>query len=221
MLSGLMSGLKDKVLHHVSPGGHSPKEGSPSSPKQHGIKGLFGGHGHSKDEAAASGEGGEKKVGRQKARKVRPLPTPQKRRAASLAHASSSSLAAARPQQRTEASAAADRARFEEELKANGGNVDEAAEERRGMQTACDSLGVDVHEITPDGHCLYAAIADQLKLHGVPGYDYKSTRKVTSRFMKEHREDFLPFISDIDESMAGIKNSAAGSAGQEGKMEGG
>ncbi|PWN29864.1 cysteine proteinase [Jaminaea rosea] len=136
------------------------------------------------------GEGGEKKVGRQKARK-----------------------------QRKEATAAAERARFEEELKANGGNVDEAEEERQGMSLACDSLNVDLHEITPDGHCLYSAVADQLRLAGLGGYDYQGTRKVTAEYMRRHRDDFLPFISDIDESMAGIKNEGAGNASKDGAME--
>lgn len=134
--------------------------------------------------------------------------------------ADSLTLPAARPQQRKEATAAAERARFEEELKANGGNVDEAEEERQGMSLACDSLNVDLHEITPDGHCLYSAVADQLRLAGLGGYDYQGTRKVTAEYMRRHRDDFLPFISDIDESMAGIKNEGAGSASKDGAMEG-
>ena len=113
-------------------------------------------------------------------------------------------------QQRKEAEAAADRARFEEELKANGGNPDEAENERKGIDLACQSLGVEMHEINPDGHCLYAAIADQYNLLYHHKTNYQGMRKTTSEHMKSHRDDFLPFISDSDEKMAGIVNSDAG-----------
>lgn len=58
---------------------------------------------------------------------------------------------------------------------------------------------------------LYAALADQLNLHGHKGLTYQDTRKVTSSFMKQHADDFMPFISDSDEHMAGIENIEAGS----------
>ncbi|PWN18896.1 cysteine proteinase [Microstroma glucosiphilum] len=118
-------------------------------------------------------------------------------------------------QQRKEAVAAAERARIEEELKANGGKVDEAALERQGLTDACESLNVDMYEITPDGHCLYSAIADQLNLlgrgaaaggggGGAAHENYKTTRAMTARWMRGHEDDFKPFISDNDERMAGV-----------------
>lgn len=58
---------------------------------------------------------------------------------------------------------------------------------------------------------LYAALADQLNLHGHKGLTYQDTRKTTSAFMKSHADDFMPFISDSDEHMAGIENTEAGS----------
>jgi OTU domain-containing protein 6 len=58
---------------------------------------------------------------------------------------------------------------------------------------------------------LYAALADQLNLHGHKGLTYQDTRKVTSNFMKSHADEFMPFISDSDEHMAGIENTEAGS----------
>ncbi|CAO1620670.1 unnamed protein product [Parajaminaea phylloscopi] len=215
--SGFIEGLKEaggRILHHVSPSSSSsallspPKgdapalapEGSLHSVKSsgssgsntgaaggsgddhqhrgHGLRGIFG---HKSEDSGT----GERKVGRQKARK-----------------------------QRKEAEAAADKARFEEELKANGGNVDEAEQERKGILLACDSLGVDMHEINPDGHCLYSAIADQLALQGMSASsgvtNYQSARQLTARFMRQHKDDFAPFISDSDERMAGIKNEEAG-----------
>lgn len=61
---------------------------------------------------------------------------------------------------------------------------------------------------------LYAAVADQLNLLGEGGHkklDYQDTRKTTAKFMREHADDFMPFISDSDEHMAGIENKEAGS----------
>lgn len=92
--------------------------------------------------------------------------------------------------------------------------MDEAEQERQGMGLACDSLGVDIHEINPDGHCLYSAIADQLVLQGLASSsgvsDYQGARRLTAQFMRQHKHDFAPFISDSDERMAGIENKEAG-----------
>lgn len=91
---------------------------------------------------------------------------------------------------------------------------------------ALDSLGVEMHEINPDGHCLYAAVADQLQLHGLKQglfrsvSSYKGARKVTAQYMRDHPDDFAPFISDSDEHMAGIQNSDAGKGASKSKMRG-
>lgn len=83
------------------------------------------------------------------------------------------------------------------------------------MNLACESLGVEMHEINPDGHCLYSSIADQLALQGLSGStgvkDYHGARRITAQFMRQHKDDFAPFISDSDERMAGIENPEAGS----------
>ncbi|KAN0061883.1 OTU protein [Thecaphora frezii] len=120
-----------------------------------------------------------------------------------------------RQQQRKEKKAAeqeAMRREVEAELKVNGGKPDEAALERQGIDAMCAALKVQMHEITPDGHCLYAAVADQLMFRGksTVKLDYKQTRKATADMMREHPEDFVPFISDSDEHMAGIDNKEAG-----------
>ncbi|PWN47547.1 cysteine proteinase [Violaceomyces palustris] len=122
-----------------------------------------------------------------------------------------------RQQQRKERKAAeiaAIKREAEEELKANGGKPDEAEVERKGIQAMCAALGVTMHEITPDGHCLYAAVADQLNTLGkvTKPVDYRATRKATAEMMRTHPDDFKPFISDSDEHMAGIENKEAGSA---------
>ncbi|EPQ28510.1 uncharacterized protein PFL1_03813 [Pseudozyma flocculosa PF-1] len=128
-----------------------------------------------------------------------------------------------RQQQRKEKKAAeqeAMRREVEAELKANGGKPDEAAIERQGIDAMCAALGVQMHEITPDGHCLYAAVADQLMFRGKSSskVDYKQTRKATADMMRQHPDDFVPFISDSDEYMAGIDNKEAGHT-DEGKAQ--
>ncbi|CAO1618157.1 unnamed protein product [Jaminaea pallidilutea] len=227
--TGVIGGLKDageKLLNHVSPSsppgpspiaaqasadnnsdaaaaaapGTSPPQTSvdtaASTSRRHSIRGIFGHRSSNASEPdGAEAAGGARKVGRQKLRK-----------------------------QRKEAEAAADRARYEEELQANGGKPDEAEMERKGIAVALDSLGVEMHEINPDGHCLYAAVADQLQLHGLKQglfrsvSSYKGARKVTAQYMRDHPDDFAPFISDSDEHMAGIENSDAGKGASKSKM---
>ncbi|CEH15393.1 OTU (ovarian tumor)-like cysteine protease [Ceraceosorus bombacis] len=118
---------------------------------------------------------------------------------------------------RRDAEQAALRAQAELELKANGGKPDEAERERAGMADLCSSLGREMVEINPDGHCLYAAVADQLhtlgKVH--KKVDFRDTRKATAEHMRANATEFIPFISDSDEHMAGINNDSAGTQGQD------
>lgn len=107
----------------------------------------------------------------------------------------------------------AQRVQAEEELKANGGKPDEAQRERVAITDLCKALNVEMHEINPDGHCLYAAIADQLNILGKsPSHElnYQDMRKGAAEYMRSHADDFMPFISDSDEHMAGIENKEAG-----------
>ncbi|KAK4033631.1 hypothetical protein C8A01DRAFT_49815 [Parachaetomium inaequale] len=45
---------------------------------------------------------------------------------------------------------------------------DERALERRAMQASFAAHALREHEIAPDGHCLFSAVADQLGLNGIP-----------------------------------------------------
>jgi OTU domain-containing protein 6 len=45
---------------------------------------------------------------------------------------------------------------------------------------------------------LYCAVDDQLKLHGDVGLGIEKLRQMTSQYLKEHRSDFLPFLSSTD-----------------------
>ncbi|KAJ1024712.1 hypothetical protein NDA16_002752 [Ustilago loliicola] len=109
----------------------------------------------------------------------------------------------------------------EEEVKLGAGKPDEAEIERQGISAMCTALGVTMHEINSDGHCLYAAVADQLNLHGKvnPPTDYKLARKATAQEMRTHPDEYKPFISDSDEHMAGIINKEAGTLNTEQAQE--
>lgn len=45
---------------------------------------------------------------------------------------------------------------------------------------------------------LYCAVDDQLKLRGDAGLGIEKLRKMTSQYLKEHKSDFLPFLSNVD-----------------------
>lgn len=80
-------------------------------------------------------------------------------------------------------------------------------EERRSMLEAYASRGLTEYEIRSDGHCLYAAVADQMQdkelslkqdgqlKSGSPlPEDYKVTRHVAAMYIFEHPDDFIPFL---------------------------
>ena len=88
-------------------------------------------------------------------------------------------------------------------------------EERKAMQEAYTSRGLKEHEIRSDGHCLYAAVADQLE-HSEVGLKpkiqisimdenaqlkpaitgYRTTRQVAAAYISQNPEDFLPFLEE-------------------------
>ncbi|KAK7014903.1 OTU domain-containing protein 6B [Favolaschia claudopus] len=73
----------------------------------------------------------------------------------------------------------------------------EAKDEERDIKRICDELNVEIHEINPDGHCLYSAVADQLRLLSMlpPAQaTYHATREVAATYIYNHPDDFLPFL---------------------------
>ncbi|KAI0646983.1 cysteine proteinase [Trametes meyenii] len=85
-------------------------------------------------------------------------------------------------------------------------------EEEEQIKKTCDELGLLLQEVTPDGHCLFSAVADQLALLGIipsASATYATTRKAATDYIHSHPDDFLPFLpSDLGEDAAG-----AGDAG--------
>ncbi|KAL9936622.1 hypothetical protein V8E36_004690 [Tilletia maclaganii] len=90
------------------------------------------------------------------------------------------------------------RVQAREEFKANGGQPDLAEVERRGIGELCQVLNAEMYEINPDGHCLYAAVADQLGVRKNQPTDFKSARFAAAAYMRAHPDDFIPFITDED-----------------------
>ncbi|GAA5959273.1 hypothetical protein JCM3765_005129 [Sporobolomyces pararoseus] len=118
-------------------------------------------------------EGGEKKISRQQARKLR--------------------KANHFEEQKQQAAA--------EVLAENDRSVED---EKNQIDVQLKKLKVHVKEVTPDGHCLFSAIADQanfLKLTPEK-QDYQSTRTHAANYLRSHADDFLPFlVSDADPDM--------------------
>lgn len=74
------------------------------------------------------------------------------------------------------------------------------------------------YKINPDGHCLYAAIADQLALLSIiPPADatYATTRHAAAKYIFNHPDDFLPFLP----SVTGEDGVGAGLEGMMGPRE--
>jgi len=78
----------------------------------------------------------------------------------------------------------------------------ERQEEIRVISDACTTLGREIHEITPDGHCMYHAIAHQLASLGMipsdqadnPGY----TRQAAAKYMMANPEEFRFFLPSVN-----------------------
>lgn len=85
------------------------------------------------------------------------------------------------------------------------------------MQTRLSSLNLTEHTITPDGHCLYSAFADQV-LHSTSSLppppsdgilDYRLARRKCAEYMVLHRADFEPFLEEkFEEHVRKVRETA-------------
>ncbi|CAO3609770.1 unnamed protein product [Cunninghamella blakesleeana] len=55
-------------------------------------------------------------------------------------------------------------------------------------------MKLKVQEITADGHCLYNAISAQLLKRYNDQCDHQELRKLTAEYMRQHSDDFIPFL---------------------------
>ncbi|TGJ85174.1 hypothetical protein E0Z10_g3600 [Xylaria hypoxylon] len=100
------------------------------------------------------------------------------------------------------------------------GMTDHRGLERSSLERTFSTHGLIEHEIRPDGHCLFSAVADQLAqrkipilpssgngtIHKVTGEGegkappYRVVRRVATDYMDSHPDDFVPFLEEPLES---------------------
>ncbi|KAJ4326249.1 OTU protein [Neodidymelliopsis sp. IMI 364377] len=80
--------------------------------------------------------------------------------------------------------------------------------ERQRFEPVLADKNLQLHEIRADGHCLYAAVADQLSTRNLDltptispkitteGPAYKRVRYAAAGWIEGHKEDFEPFMED-------------------------
>ena len=90
-------------------------------------------------------------------------------------------------------------------------------QERKAMLKELKVRGLVEKDIRSDGHCLYAAVADQLTHHGIdlgplegsdPQPGYKVTRNIAADFISHHPDDFSAFLEEpLDEYVRKIRST--------------
>lgn len=91
---------------------------------------------------------------------------------------------------------------------------DRRAQERKQMELEANTRGLVERQVRSDGHCLYAAVADQLERVGVPLEraelaDYLAVRRDAADFIKKHCDDFEPFLEEpLDQYVHKIRATA-------------
>ncbi|TRX97186.1 hypothetical protein FHL15_001980 [Xylaria flabelliformis] len=99
------------------------------------------------------------------------------------------------------------------------GMTDHRGLERSSLERAFNAHGLVEHEIRPDGHCLFSAVADQLAQRKIPispsapsreavdgksgegqAPPYKVVRRAATDYMESHSDDFVPFLEEPLES---------------------
>ncbi|CAG9463699.1 unnamed protein product [Pedinophyceae sp. YPF-701] len=69
--------------------------------------------------------------------------------------------------------------------------------EGRALRDALEPKGLKIHDIPSDGHCLYRSIGCQLG-DSATQPDHWVLRKQAAAWIREHPDDFLPFIAEDD-----------------------
>jgi OTU domain-containing protein 6 len=101
---------------------------------------------------------------------------------------------------------AAEQTRLAEEAEAEAAAMpDLRTRERDIMAETFTKHGLQEKEIRADGHCLYSAFADQLKLQNrklhagkvIPQRDeFRTIRYVAADYIEDHSDDFVPFMEE-------------------------
>lgn len=71
--------------------------------------------------------------------------------------------------------------------------------ETKTIKELLNNIGLELFNIPADGNCLYCAINHQLKVTGRDATTINNLRKQTANFMREHKEEFIPFMYNDSE----------------------
>jgi OTU domain-containing protein 6 len=74
--------------------------------------------------------------------------------------------------------------------------------ERSLIEQQLDERGLSEHAINPDGHCLYAAFADQISQRLGKSVNIKDMRREAAFYIRSNPDTFAPFILADDHSSA-------------------
>ncbi|EFA04273.1 deubiquitinase OTUD6B [Tribolium castaneum] len=75
--------------------------------------------------------------------------------------------------------------------------------EMNAIKEVLAKMGLQLFNIPADGNCLYCAVNHQLVSTGREAYTVPKLRKLTAEFMKENKEEFLPFMyNESDETVS-------------------
>ncbi|XP_044742865.1 deubiquitinase OTUD6B [Chrysoperla carnea] len=70
--------------------------------------------------------------------------------------------------------------------------------ESLAIKKILDSKGLQLHTIPSDGDCLYQAVNHQLEINGLSTPGVASLRRDTAKYMREHKNDMIPFMITED-----------------------
>lgn len=74
--------------------------------------------------------------------------------------------------------------------------VDYRGIEQESMRRVLEAQNLVLHEVQPDGHCLFRSLADQLDVrHGV-SVDVATLRKQVAEHIRTHADEFTPYLFD-------------------------
>ncbi|KAG5418614.1 OTU2 [Candida metapsilosis] len=95
-------------------------------------------------------------------------------------------------------------------------SVDYRQIEIKSMEQELFTNNLELHEIKPDGHCLFASIQDQLQQRHDTDKTIQELRDLSAEYMLSHKDDFIPFliveqtgeIRDIEEYCHELRSTA-------------
>lgn len=92
----------------------------------------------------------------------------------------------------------------QEAIKESANSIDYRKLEQESMEKILSMNNLQLYEIKPDGHCLFASIQDQLLIHHNKSIEIQELRNLAGDYILENQNDFIPFL--IDEETGELKN---------------